>query len=91
MAIHSASILLEENAKLRATNERRKKRKGKRRQCIATGGALQAQEGQALIAAAENSVQEGDQVEAASARTRAPPTCSNCHIQGHNRRQYRSI
>jgi hypothetical protein len=30
---------------------------------------------------------EEAQREAAQVRQRAPPTCSNCRIQGHNRRQ----
>ena len=59
--MHSASLLTEENIRLRATNERRRQRKSKRRQYIASGGVLQAQEGQALAAEAQIGVQHSDQ------------------------------
>jgi hypothetical protein len=91
LAMQSATILAEENTKLRASNQRRKRKRAQRRQYIASGGTLQAKEGRALITAAEGGVQEGDQPEVARARTRAPPTCSKCHIQGHNRTQCRAI
>ena len=85
--MHSAIILAEENTKLRAANHRRERKKQQRRRYIATGGALQAQEGRLLVAEAERVVQEGDQAQTSQVRQRAPPTCSNCHVQGHNRRQ----
>jgi hypothetical protein len=91
LAMQSATILAEENTKLRASNQRRKRKRAQRRQYVASGGALQAQEGRALITVAEGGVQEGDQPQVARARTRAPPTCSKCHIQGHNRTQCRAI
>jgi hypothetical protein len=77
--------------KLRASNQRQKRKRQTRRQYIATGGVLQSQEGQALVREAERGVYAGDQGEAAYARTRAPPTCSKCHEQGHKRNQCRAI
>jgi hypothetical protein len=76
--MHLAIILIEENTKLWAANQRQKRKREQRRQYIASGGVLQAQQGQLLIAEAERVVQEGDQAEAASIRQRAPPTCSKC-------------
>jgi hypothetical protein len=89
--MQSATILAEENVKLRASNQRQKRKRQQRRQYIARGGALQAQEGQALVMEAQRGVEQGDQAEPGSARRRAPPTCSKCHVQGHNRTQCRAI
>jgi hypothetical protein len=91
LAMHSATMLAEENTKLRATQTHQRQKKSRRRQYIASGGVLQAQEGQALVAAAQMGVQESSQVGTADAQTRAPPTCSKCHVQGHNRTQCRTI
>jgi hypothetical protein len=85
--MQSATILADENIKLRASNKRQRRKRKQSRQCIARGGALQAQEGRALVAEAERR----DQSEPARARTRAPPTRSKCHVQGHNRTQSRTI
>jgi hypothetical protein len=89
LAMQSATILAEENQKLRASNQRQRQKRQQRRQYIARGGALQAEEGRALVAAAQIAISQGDQEGAAPARSRAPPTCSKCHIQGHNRTQCR--
>jgi hypothetical protein len=91
LAMQSATILAEENTKLRASSQRQRRKRQQRRQYIAQGGVLQAQEAQALVTEAERGVYEGDQGEPARARTRAPPTCTKCHVQGHNRRQCRAI
>jgi hypothetical protein len=91
LAMQSATILAEENAKLRASNHRQRQKRQQRRRYIATGGVLQAQQGQDLVREADNGVVGSDQPEPPQARTRAPPTCSKCHEQGHNRRQCRSI
>jgi hypothetical protein len=63
--MQSATILAEENTKLRATSQRQRQKRQQRRQYIAQGGVLQAQEGQRLVVGAENGVLEGDQGEAA--------------------------
>jgi hypothetical protein len=91
LAMQSATILAQENQKLRASNQRQNQKRQLRRQYIACGGALQAQEGQALAAEAERGVEQGDQTEAAPVQRRAPPTCSKCHVQGHKRTHCRSI
>ncbi|KAJ8104468.1 hypothetical protein OPT61_g10741 [Boeremia exigua] len=91
LAMNSATILAEENSKLRAANDRQKRKRQIRQQYIACGGVLQAQEGQRLVTEAEIVVQQADQEVTPPARTRAPPTCSKCHVQGHNRTQCRQI
>jgi hypothetical protein len=91
LAMQSATILAEENVKLRASSQRQRRKRQQRRQYIAQGGVLQAQEGQARVTEAERSVQESDQGGTAHTRTRAPPTCSKCHEQGHRRNQCRAI
>ena len=45
MAIYSAVLLADENKKLRAANERQKKKRAVRRSYIAKGGVLTVQEG----------------------------------------------
>ena len=91
LAMQSATILAEENAKLRASNHRQRQKRQQRRQYIATGGALQAQEGQDRVRERDNAVVGHDQPQPTQARTRAPPTCSKCHVQGHTRTSCRSI
>ena len=87
LAMNSATILAEENRKLRAANHARKQRKTRQRQYIATGGALQANQGRALATIADQALAEAVQTEATPGRQRAPPTCSKCHEQGHKRTQ----
>jgi hypothetical protein len=91
LAMQSATILAQENQKLRASNQRQVSKRQQRRQYIARGGALQAQEGQALVIEAEIGVQQSDQAEPSPVQRRAPPTCSKCHVQGHKRTQCKSI
>jgi hypothetical protein len=45
MAMHSAILLADKNWRLRAENERQKKKRAKRRSYIRTGGVLTFQEG----------------------------------------------
>ncbi|CAG8975462.1 hypothetical protein HYALB_00004778 [Hymenoscyphus albidus] len=56
MAMQSATVLAEENGRLRAESERQKKKKTVRRQYIATGGVLTGQEGRELIQNSDNMV-----------------------------------
>lgn len=44
LAMQSATILTQENAKLRASNQRQQHKHQRRRQYIARGGALQVEE-----------------------------------------------
>jgi hypothetical protein len=55
-----ATILAEENVKLRASSRRQRQKRQQRRQYIAQGGVLQAEEGRALVVASQMGVQEGD-------------------------------
>jgi hypothetical protein len=63
LAMNSATILAEENSRLRAANHRQQRKRQQRRHYIAHGGALQAQEGCALVTEAQVGVQQGDQAE----------------------------
>lgn len=87
--MQSATILAEENRKLRIASQRQQRKRDQRRQYIARGGALQAQQGQQLAAEAERVVAEVEQSLATQGRQRAPPTCTKCHVQGHTRTQCR--
>jgi hypothetical protein len=84
LALNSATILAVENKKLQQAVQRRQRKQQQRRQYIATGGALQAQEGQLLAAAAERVAQQAEQ-RGQPSRQRVPPTCSKCHERGHIR------
>lgn len=66
--MNSATILAEENRKLRTTNHARRQRKTQQRQYIATGGALQANQGRALATIANQALAEADQAEATPGR-----------------------
>jgi hypothetical protein len=93
LAMNSAILLATENSKLREANQRKQRKQQRRRRYIAQGGVLTGQEGQLLAQRAENAENaepEGVQSGATEARRRAPPTCSKCHIQGHNRTQCRA-
>jgi len=87
LAMNSAIMLATENSRLHEANHRKKQKQQQRRRYIAQGGALTGQNGQVLAQRAENEEREEAQREATQVRQRAPPTCSNCHVQGHNRRQ----
>jgi len=89
LAMQSATILAEEVKKLRTASERQQRKRDQRRQYIARGGALQAQQGQQLAAEAERVVAEVEQAQGTQGRQRAPPTCTKCHVQGHTRTQCR--
>ena len=83
--MNSATILAEENRKLRTANQRQQRKRDQRRQYIAYGGALQVQQGRQLVVEADRVVAEGDQAPATQERRRAPLTCTKCHVQGHTR------
>jgi hypothetical protein len=86
LAMNSATILAEENRKLRQATQRQQRKEQQRRQYIARGGALRAEEGQLLATEAQRVLEQVEQVGQPS-RPRAPPTCSKCHEQGHKRTQ----
>ena len=89
LAMQSATILIEENKKLRIENQRQQQKQHRQRQYIASGGVLQVQQAQQLAAEAERMVMEASQSQAGERRQRAPPTCTKCHTQGHTRTQCR--
>ena len=57
------TILTKENKKLRVANQRQKQKQDRRRQYIASGGVLQAQQAQQLTAEIERVVTEVEQGE----------------------------
>ena len=83
--MQSATILAEENKKLRAEVQRQRQKQEQPRQCIASGGALKVRQAQQLTVEAERVVIEAEQGESSQRRQRAPPTCTKCHVQGHTR------
>ena len=91
IAMQSATILAEENKKLRIQVQRQRKKQSQQRQYIASGGVLQVQQGQQIAAEAERMVMEASQSQAGERRQRAPPTCTKCHVQGHTRISCKSI
>ena len=90
LAMQSATILAEENKKLRTVNKRQQQKQDRRRQYIASGGVLQVQQAQQLTAEAERLVMGSDQNQTGERRQRAPPTCTKCHTVGHTRTSCRT-
>ena len=88
--MQSATILTEENMKLRKENQRQRQKQDQQRQYIASGGVLQVQQAQQLAAEAERMVMEASQSQSGERRQRAPPTCTKCHTQGHTRTSCRT-
>ncbi len=87
LAMQAVVILTEENNKLRAANSNQHQKKRERRQYIATGGVLTGAQGRALITEADKALKQASQ----PLQKRAPPTCSKCHQQGHNRIYCRNV
>ena len=90
LAMQSATIVIEENKKLRAEVQRQRQKQGRQRQYIASGGVLQVQQAQQIAAEAERVVMEDGQSQGSERRQRAPPTCTKCHVQGHTRTSCRA-
>jgi hypothetical protein len=86
MAMHSAVLLADENKKLRAANERQKKKRAARRSYITKGGVLTVQEGlnRSITVNTESTGQSTGGVE--EQRIRAPRTCSICKSLEHTAR-----
>lgn len=86
MAMHSAVLLADENKKLRAANERQKKKRAIRRSYITTRGVLTVQEGldRSVATNLEPTGQSAGGVE--ELRIRAPRTCSMCKSLEHTAR-----
>ena len=81
--MHSAVLLTDENKKLRAANERQKKKRAVQRSYIATGGVLTVQEGlnRSVTVNSEPIGQIIGRVE--EPRIRAPRMCSLCRSLKH--------
>jgi hypothetical protein len=80
-------VLLERRVKeLEAAVEHQAKKKHYSRSQLQNGGVLQVQDALDLIIARDQATEEADRQYIQEGRKRAPPTCSNCHEIGHNRR-----
>jgi DDE superfamily endonuclease len=83
LAMSGAALLRRENQELRAANERLQRKKRQRRSYIQHGGVLQVQDARNIITAVGEPIEHQDAEQDQQPQQRAPPTCSNCHIQGH--------
>ncbi|KAF5844185.1 hypothetical protein GGP41_002280 [Bipolaris sorokiniana] len=90
LAMQSATILAEENKKLRKENQPQRQKQDQQRQYIASGGVLQVSQARQMARKAEKVVMEANQSQVGERRQRAPPTCTRCHIEGHTRTQCRN-
>jgi hypothetical protein len=86
MAMHSAVLLTDENRRLRAANERQKKKRAVRRSYIATGGVLTAQEGFDRSKSSNLQVMGQSIGGVEEQRIRAPRMCSLCRSLEHTAR-----
>ncbi|KKA22176.1 Transposase [Rasamsonia emersonii CBS 393.64] len=91
IALYNAAILAQENHDLRMANEKEKQKRGRSRRQMSPNQGLSVQEARDLI---HQRNEQGDEIQEiamgsaslpSNAPRRAPPTCSNCHIQGHIR------
>jgi len=87
IAMHSAVLLAEENRQLRTENARQKRKKLVRRQYIATGGVLTAQEGIERSQIGETESMGGVIEQRKAPSTRAPNRCSMCKSLEHTARR----
>jgi len=86
IAMHNAAILVKENKGLRATNERKKRKKAKKRSYIATESVLTVQEAVDLVQSRDTVVNAGTEGDAPVVKTRAPRKCSKYNLTGHTTR-----
>jgi len=84
--MHSAILFADENKKLRAANERQKKKRAVRRSYIATKGILSVQEGLDRSVTIDIEPVEQFTSEIEKQRIRAPRTCSICKSLEHTAR-----
>jgi hypothetical protein len=82
LAMHGATLLSDENDRLRMENQRQKKKKERRRSYVAHGGILTAAEGLRL---AEERAQDSEGLRAQLGMV-TERLCSNCRLRGHNKR-----
>jgi hypothetical protein len=89
MAMHNATLLAAENRKLRAANEKVRKKRQKRRTYIGKGGsltALEAQEAQREMVIQDEVVNQVVEQPAQPSHSRAPRMCSLCRSLDHTAR-----
>ena len=89
LAMHNATFLAAENRKLRAANERVKKKRAVKKSFVRKGGVLQVSEVQNRLNQATADIEVVNQVvdqNVASVRTRAPAKCSICKSLEHTAR-----
>jgi hypothetical protein len=83
LAMSGAALLAQENRELRAANERLQRKRQVKRHFIQHGGVLQVEQAQDIVTMLDIPIQDEAVRQDPQGRQRAPPTCSNCHIQGH--------
>ena len=86
MAMHNAVLLTDENKRLRAANERQKKKRATRRSYVATGGVLTVQEGLNRSQIVDTEVIPKSTDQSVDPQIRAPPKCSMCKSLAHTAR-----
>ena len=83
MAMHNAMLLVSENEKLRAVNEKQKIKRQAKRSYIANGGTLTVAEGAKLTQGAKESQNTVAVQGQGEVNKRAPPRCSLCNSLEH--------
>lgn len=89
MAMHNATLLAAENRKLRAANEKVRKKREKRKTYVGKGGsltALEVQEAQRVVAIQEEVENPVVEQPVQPSRSRAPRMCSLCRSLDHTAR-----
>ena len=86
LAMHTNTVLTEENRQLRAENQRQKRKRAIKRSFIQSGGVLTVQEGIELVETAENGSIGGEVEPRVQAQPRALGRCSICRSTIHNAR-----
>jgi hypothetical protein len=86
VAMHTNTVLEEENRQLRAENQRQKRKRAIKRSFIQSGGVLTVQQGIELVETAENGPIGGVEELSVAAQPRAVRMCSVCRATEHNAR-----
>ena len=84
MAMHGAALLSEENERLRAENQRQKRKRDMRRSYVAHGGVLAVGEGLELAEKRAEGSRAKSRATGRSRQTYTQRLCSNCKLPGHN-------
>ena len=83
MAMHSAVLLASENDKLRAANERQKKKRKQGRSYVVKGGTLTVEEAQKLMHEPEASQNPAPAQGGAQGKRARLPSCYLCYAFDH--------